>query len=302
MNMTVSANRAADHDTSRVADRAGATSPSVRDALNRQLAVIAGNEPPTSYVSERAFVPVGEFDDAIGRIVALAPRFNVFIGAAPRIRQEGKAAAIERVWCLWSDCDEPKSVTALGSFRPAPSLVVRSGSGENLHAWWALREPIPPEWARRANRRIALALAADLNATDPARVMRPAGTLNHKHSPPTAVVCVGLKPDTFTLPEVVRGLQDTTEYLPNEQKSAPGGGAGSGTLTGLARTVREAREGNRNAALYWSARRAREQIEAGELDEHGARTELHEAALVAGLDEREIEATLRSAFDGREAA
>jgi hypothetical protein len=175
-------------DEQEVVRFAEAVGTGVPDALNLQLAVIAGNEPSTSYIeirplhadgravtSGRAFLPVRHADDAIQKIMALAPRFNVFVGAAPRVRQDGSAAAVEHVWCLWADCDTPASVAALHLFDPAPSLVIRSGSAENVHAWWALHEPIPPEWARRANRRLAKALGADIIATDAARIMRAAG-------------------------------------------------------------------------------------------------------------------------------
>jgi hypothetical protein len=66
-------------------------------------------------------------------------------------------------------------------------------------------------------------------------------------------------------------------------------------LEGLARTVAEAREGGRNAALYWAACRAFEHVAAGELDERHALDELSMAALATGLGGGEIRATIGSA-------
>lgn len=82
-------------------------------ALRLQLAAISGHEPADSYIEirplspdmrravrERAFVPVREHGEAMQKIISLAPRFDTFIGVAPRVRQRGTAEAIARVWCL----------------------------------------------------------------------------------------------------------------------------------------------------------------------------------------------------------
>jgi uncharacterized protein YidB (DUF937 family) len=128
------------------------------------------------------------------------------------------------------------------------------------------------------------------------------GTLNHKHSPPVAVTCVRAEPGVLAMAEVVGGLPDSAEYLAIEHKRRPAHAGGQGALAGLTRTVREAREGSRNQALYWAGCRASEHINAGELDEHTSRAELHDAALAAGLDEGEIEATPQSALARTETA
>jgi hypothetical protein len=118
-----------------------------RDALKLQLACIAGHEPPSSYFElrpltpegrpaprDRAFIPVRQLDEAAQRIRELAPRLNVYIGAAPRVRENGTAQAVERVWTLWVDLDGPDALATLARFRPLPSIVVRSGSPECAHA------------------------------------------------------------------------------------------------------------------------------------------------------------------------
>lgn len=84
-----------------------------RDALRRQLAAVAGNEPPSSYfelrpltsdgqpaVRDRAFVPVRQVDEAMRLIFEQAPSLHTYVGAAPRMRKGGKAKDVARVWCL----------------------------------------------------------------------------------------------------------------------------------------------------------------------------------------------------------
>lgn len=276
-------------------------------ALRLQLAAIAGGEPDTSLIelrplkpdgrpapADRAFVPVREIGEAMRRIREQAPRLNAYVGAAPRVREDGTAAAVARVWTLWTDLDGPDALERLRDFRPLPSIVVLTGSGGG-HAWWPLRESVPPEWARLANRRLAHRLGGDLHATDPARVLRPCGTLNHKHQPPRPAVCCRLEIEMFTVAQVVRGLVDDRPYTaPVRPRSAARGEYG-GLLDGLVRTVEQARVGERNASLFWSACRAAEHVAADELDAGEAYARLRNAALSVGLAEREIEATLRSA-------
>ena len=60
-------------------------------------------------------------------------------------------------------------------------------------------------------------------------------------------------------------------------------------LSGLARWVAAQPEGNRNAGLFWAANRA---VEAGD---NGALDAIARGAKSAGLEEREIDRTIRSA-------
>jgi hypothetical protein len=284
-------------------------------ALRLQVAAIGGNEPPSSYieirpldrhgrpvVSKRAFVPVRELRQAAQRITDLVTH-NVFVGAAPRVREDGTAAAIERVWTLWADCDGRDALACLRDFRPAPSIVIRSGSDESAHAYWPLREPLSAGWAQRANRRLAHALGADLAATDPARILRPAGTLNHKHDPPRPVVCTRLELDVFTFEQVVGRLPDDRGYTPpaREELRARGGDPAK-SLGGLVRVVRAAAIGSRNQLLFWAACRARDHADTGSLDLDDAREALRDAAIAGGLSESEVDATLRSALESKAAA
>lgn len=79
--------------------------------------------------------------------------------------------------------DEILSRVDAGELRPA--IVVVTGHG--AHAYWTLEEPTSDlELVRRINRGVRDRFGGD-NAIDPARILRLAGTLNHKQSPPMPV-------------------------------------------------------------------------------------------------------------------
>ena len=217
------------------------------------------------------------------------------------MRESGRADAVERAWCLWVDCDTPEAVERLRAFRPLPSIVNRSGSGENMHAWWQLREPLSPEHAVRANRRLALALGADRAATDATRVMRPIGSLNHKHTPPRPVECVLIELTAFAVADIVQGLVDDPAYAPRPTpiRTRPKRN-GRAALDGLARVVRESSIGDRNHRLNWAAFRAGEHAAAGTIDPGDAEAELLDAALAVGLGEREALRTIASGLTAAE--
>jgi hypothetical protein len=278
-------------------------------AITAQLAAIVGREPASSFVEVRplapgggaahgrAFVPVARPGEVARLVDELAPHANVLLGAAPRTRRgDGTAASIARVWCLWADIDDREALERARTFRPFPALVIFTGSG-GAHLWWPLRSPLSPQDAHRANRRLALALGADMAATDAARVLRPVGSLNHKHTPPRRVECAWLSGETFDAREVVGQLADPPS--PVRSPLAPARtrlvGDPGAILGGLVRVVATARTGGRNAALFWSACRVVEHADARHLDAGRALERLRDAALENGLAEDEITATLRSA-------
>jgi hypothetical protein len=281
-----------------------------REALSLFLVMVAGFEPTSSYFEIRAkrvggggmaqdFISLAELERALTSVANRGYLSDTYLGVAPRTQRTGGLAAIERVWCLWVDCDSPDSLERLAAFRPLPSIVIRSGTAGHAHAYWPLSSAVPPKWAKRANQRLALALGADRNATDAARIMRPPLTLNYKHALPRHVVCTRLELASFTIDQVVGQLPDDQAYLaPAPRQPRAGTATPSAVLDGLARTVREATLGNRNAALYWAACR----IDDHDLDASDAREELRDAALAAGLPETEVDRTLASALESREAA
>lgn len=136
---------------------------------------------------------------------------DVYVAVAPRAREEGTRGAIERVHVLWADVDGVEALQALRSFRPRPSMFVRSGSADSGHAYWALDQPVTAGEAERWNRRLAHSLGADMRSTDAARILRPPGTLNHKHDPPAPVELAHLDIEVFSPAEVVGNLPDPPE-------------------------------------------------------------------------------------------
>ena len=95
----------------------------------------------------REFVGLGDRRRLAAMIVARGRTTDLFVGVAPRVRQEGTRDAIARVHAVWVDCDDDQAIEALEHFSPAPSLVVASGRG--VHAYWSLLEPLAPAWAEK---------------------------------------------------------------------------------------------------------------------------------------------------------
>ena len=151
---------------------------------------------------------------------------DLYVGVAPRSRQEGTRAAVERSHVLYVDCDEPPSIEALERYRPAPSMIVRSGSG--AHGYWSLVEPVAPDELEQANRRLAHALGADMRATDAARILRPPGTFNHKTGSPVAVTLEATLAIYANAAAVVGGLPDAPEGRPAPARSLPARGLAGG--------------------------------------------------------------------------
>ncbi len=176
------------------------TAPTITGACRLFLSVLYSRE-PAAWVAIRerrrdgmhqTFHRTTRIDELAARLTRLGQRTDVYVRVTPCSTPDGTAASAKRAWTLYADCDGPEAVRRLAELPVPPPMVVRSGSGPNTHAYWPLREPVAPEDAVRANRRLAHALGADMRATDIARILRVPGTLNHKTSPPAPVVL-----DTF---------------------------------------------------------------------------------------------------------
>ncbi|MGI8731081.1 MAG: CHC2 zinc finger domain-containing protein, partial [Solirubrobacteraceae bacterium] len=141
----------------------------------------------------------------------LADRGDVYAGAAPRVRRQGSADAIERSWALWVDIDQPDAMSRLEAFEQAPSIVLMTGTPGHALALWPLRTALAPTHLVRANRRLAHALGGDMAATDAARIIRVPQTANFKHDPPAPVGCVRLELAVFEARDVVGHLRDPDE-------------------------------------------------------------------------------------------
>lgn len=198
--------------------------------LGTYLDCLFGAEPPGAYCElrwrlrdgrmGREFVALPARARLAALIEARGRTTDLYVGVAPRARQEGTRAAIDQSHVLYGDCDTPESIAALERYRPAPSMIVRSGTG--AHGYWALLEPVGPDELEQANRRLAHALGADMRATDAARILRPPGTFNFKRAEPAAVTLEA----TFAIYEnaaaIVAGLADPPDTRVRENRASGG--------------------------------------------------------------------------------
>lgn len=112
---------------------------------------------------------------------------DVYVGVLPRAEQGGgKDSLAETGRWLWAECDTETAIIRALDWGCPPPLIVRSSVGKG-HCYWPLDRPLPVELIERGNRRLAFYLGADMRATDRARILRVAGTRNHKYAKPQRV-------------------------------------------------------------------------------------------------------------------
>lgn len=193
-------------------------------AARRFVGALFGSAPAGSLVELRtrrgqgmrqSFHRAEAIDEVVGEIVRGAVSVDVFVGVVPRARRGGgRRDLVERASVLWVDCDAPAAVAALRAFRPAPSIAVASGGRGRRHAYWLLAEPVAIDEVEHANRRLARELGADLTCSEPARILRPAGSVWHKSSPPVPVRLLHVDTNArHSLGDVVGRLGDVTVAL-----------------------------------------------------------------------------------------
>jgi CHC2-type zinc finger protein/DNA primase RepB-like protein len=178
-------------------DRSPAVPWSQHSELRAYLAAIAGEAQSGRYLEirwrvgtgmRRRFVPSLSSQVAAPLIASLARRTDVFVGVALREGdRHGGASAISRCGLLHLECDRPDGQGRVDAFPLRPQLLIASGTPGHVHAYWRLAAPVDPERAQAANRALACRIGGDLAAVDAARILRPPGTVNHKHRPPRAV-------------------------------------------------------------------------------------------------------------------
>lgn len=134
----------------------------------------------------RQFIPAQERSRLLDSALSLANTHNVYVGVAPRNARSGDKEAVKSAWALWADVDSGQAVYELGRFTPPPSLTIKSGSGQNRHAYWLLVEPIGADELEDANRRLAAKLGAD-KCWDAPHILRIPGTVNHKNEQPVVL-------------------------------------------------------------------------------------------------------------------
>jgi hypothetical protein len=228
----------------------------------------------------------------------------------------GDAAAVAGLVGLWADVDiqgpnhkgtsYPPTETAARELLAAtgmpPTLIVQSGGG--LQPWWLFNEPwifeseeehaeaaaIARGWIRNLQEH-AKARDWQLDPTgDLARVLRVAGTLNHKSTPPRPITAEGGGPRYE--PSDFRSFMEAIR-LPGDPAPAPGvfnrENLSRQTLQFLALG---ASEGERNGRLY----RAACDLAGNGADYPTACALLEQAAGRSGLEAEEIRQTINSAY------
>jgi hypothetical protein len=181
------------------------------------------------------FWPIGELEAVAAFAVDQAVRHDVYVGVLPRARRGGRRRDLPTTGAVaWVDLDRADAATALETDGlPAPSLVVASGSSGHLHLYWRLEEPVDLDVLEQLNGGLAGSLGGDLHAGDAPRILRLAGTLNHKPPHPARVVIDAERPAdgaatvrladlrAFTapspMPSAARRVGDAPAAVPREQ-------------------------------------------------------------------------------------
>jgi RepB DNA-primase from phage plasmid len=171
------------------------------------------------------FLPAFELELIEREIERLARHAHVWVGVAPRRPHPltgelgGRREHVAPARVLWADVDqkgEADPLERLRAFSPSPHMLVHSGGG--FHAYWLVAEAIAPAGRLRdLNERLAIAVAADCQSADGARLLRPPGTLNFKseYGRPRPVRLM------FLRNRPPYGLAEIVESLPRQAPAAP---------------------------------------------------------------------------------
>ena len=144
---------------------------------------------------DRIFVPQGNIE-AVNEFIKNHRQEDLYWGVA--VRRDSTSGALKNclhLTTLFVDLDFkafPSAEAArekLQQFPLQPSYIVNSGGG--LHCYWLLTDPIDLQTraadAKDLLRRLARAIGGDMDAAEPARVLRIPGTFNYKYNPPRLV-------------------------------------------------------------------------------------------------------------------
>ncbi len=157
---------------------------------------------------DQSFWPVADIAGAASSAVKMSAQVDVYAGVVPRAREAGGRNAVVPPRMAWVDCDSTSAMQALATFDSAPQMVVESSPG-HAHAYWPLRQSASADAIEDPNRRLAHRLGADPKCCDAARILRVAGTFNHKpeHGKPAPVRFIRVEPTrAVTLEELVGDL------------------------------------------------------------------------------------------------
>lgn len=167
-------------------------------------------------VMNRRFFQSGSLGAAQQLIASLATENDVYLGVALRdSNKHGGRTAVANSRLLWVESDDPRTAHRLLSFGHPPATAVASGTPGHLQLYWRLDTPCPAASLESANRRLALALFGDQGCADASRILRPPGTLNHKHEPPRPVELLAYRPrKSVALGDLLNDLPEDPRALP----------------------------------------------------------------------------------------
>lgn len=186
-----------------------------------------------------------------------------------------------------------------------PTIIIES-SPNRFHAYWRVTDA-PLEAFAHTQKHLALLFDGDPAVHDLPRVMRLPGYQHQKGEPFTSRIVTGTGylythaqiTYHFAVPEpepvkVRRPLPPSVQsYIDRFTKTRHKPMRDLGTAT---ERVMHAPEGQRNNTLYRVAAAVAAQVKAGELPRSEAETQLEQAGLAVGLEQREVTATIRSAM------
>jgi hypothetical protein len=156
----------------------------------------------------RRFISVRRLDVAARAIRSLSVRTDVYCGVLLRSHRAGGRDAVTASHLVFVEIDAVDALDRLQRFAKPPTMIVSSGTVGHAHAYWTLRTRVEAKELERVNRALASHIGGDLASVDAARILRPAGTLSHKHRPPAAVELLLLDvAASYELAELLDGLQ-----------------------------------------------------------------------------------------------
>lgn len=185
-----------------------------------------------------------------------------------------------------------------------PTVTVESSPGR-FHLYWRVTDA-PLETFPHVQKHLALLLGGDSAVHDLPRVMRLPGYSHRKREPFETRILATTENvvshadflDAFAVPEAPpprRPLPPAAQAYIDHHKRG-GKPAPRRDLDTAVERIATAREGTRNVTLFRIASAIANDVKAGKISRTEAEHQLELAAVTAGLDDHEVQATIRSAM------